>query len=90
MYFWDWIQTQELYQLKKLISIDIVCSWVDGFSTMYVGSDGKIFKHVADKVMPDQNFEEREKSKIISPLHAVPKMALFVGLSSDISSVILT
>lgn len=56
---------------------------------MYVGGDGKIFKHVADRVMPDQNFEEREKSNVIS-LDAVPKMALFVGLSPDISSVIFS
>lgn len=25
-------------------------SWYDGFSTMYVGDDGLIYKHVADKV----------------------------------------
>lgn len=57
---------------------------------MYLDSDGKIFKHVADKVMPDQNFEETEKSKNFSPLGAVPKMALFVGLTPDISSVIFS
>jgi len=27
--------------------------WTDGFSVMYVGGDGKIWKHVAEKVMPD-------------------------------------
>lgn len=25
-------------------------AWYDGFSTMYVGDDGLIWKHVADKV----------------------------------------
>lgn len=55
---------------------------------MYVGSDGKIFKHVADKVMPDQNLEAIEKSKMMSPIDAIPKLALFVGLSPDIPSVI--
>lgn len=55
---------------------------------MYVGSDGKIFKHVADRMMPDQDFERNEKSRILSPLEGVPKMAIFVGLSPDLSSVI--
>lgn len=68
---------------------DFIRSWIDGFSTMYVGSDGKIFKHVADRVMPDQNIEEVEKEKILSPLGAIPKMALFVGLSPDISSALI-
>ncbi|XP_076628082.1 uncharacterized protein LOC143345133 [Colletes latitarsis] len=30
-------------------------SWYDGFSTFYVNNDGKIFKHVVDKMMPDQD-----------------------------------
>lgn len=28
----------------------ISCRWYDGFSTMYIGDDGLIYKHVADKV----------------------------------------
>ncbi|XP_043254276.1 uncharacterized protein LOC122398470 [Colletes gigas] len=31
-------------------------SWYDGFSTFYVNNDGKIFKHVVDKMMPDQEY----------------------------------
>lgn len=29
--------------------------WYDGFSTFYVGGDGLIYKHVVDKVMPDDD-----------------------------------
>ncbi|XP_001602244.1 uncharacterized protein LOC100114816 [Nasonia vitripennis] len=32
--------------------------WYDGFSTFYVGDDGRIYKHVADKMMPDEEAEE--------------------------------
>jgi hypothetical protein len=37
-------------------------AWYDGFSTFYVGSDGKIYKHVADKFMPDD-----DKSEVVVP-----------------------
>lgn len=49
--------------------------WYDGFSTFYVNNDGKVFKHVVDKTMPDQNVTEKFKS----PIDA--KLALFVALS---------
>lgn len=32
-------------------------TWYDGFSTFYIGEDGLIAKHVADKMMPDENKE---------------------------------
>ena len=35
-------------------------SWYDGYSVFYVGGDNKIYKHVADKRMPDE--EKKEKS----------------------------
>ncbi|XP_015431548.1 PREDICTED: uncharacterized protein LOC107187874 [Dufourea novaeangliae] len=47
-------------------------AWYDGFSTFYVNNDGKIFKHVADKMMPDQD-EVPEKVK-------APVAALFIPL----------
>ncbi|XP_068968788.1 uncharacterized protein [Bombus flavifrons] len=50
-------------------------AWYDGFSTFYVNNDGKVFKHVVDKTMPDQNVTEKFKS----PIDA--KLALFVALS---------
>lgn len=39
------------YKLWKLNEVfDKQEAWYDGFSTFYVGSDGLVFKHVADKV----------------------------------------
>lgn len=34
---------------EKLIEIDFR-AWYDGFSTFYVGDDGKVHRHDADKV----------------------------------------
>lgn len=59
-----------------LISIYFFPRWYDGFSTFYVGSDGLIHKHVADKVMPDQ--DETPATKDQSAVAA--KLALFLGL----------
>ncbi|XP_076387036.1 uncharacterized protein LOC100879722 [Megachile rotundata] len=50
-------------------------AWYDGFSTFYVNNDGKIFKHVVDKLMPDQ-----EQEKVKTPIE--PKLALFSALLS--------
>nr|XP_033326185.1 uncharacterized protein LOC117220387 [Megalopta genalis] len=49
--------------------------WYDGFSTFYVNNDGKVFKHVVDKIMPDQN-DLMEKVK--TPVTA--KLALIIPL----------
>ncbi|XP_055371340.1 uncharacterized protein C6orf136 homolog [Condylostylus longicornis] len=57
-------------------------AWYDGFSIMYLGEDGLIEKHVADKVMPDDD----KHLAVNSPLEAssvTPKLAIFVGLTSD-------
>lgn len=56
---------------------------------MYVGNDGVIQRHIADKVIPDQNFEPNVATKIVDNLAGVPKVALIVGLSSDISPIIM-
>lgn len=43
--------------------------WYDGFSTFYVNNDGKVFKHVADKMMPDQsNLMEKLKGPVAAKL----------------------
>ncbi|XP_015113772.1 uncharacterized protein C6orf136 homolog [Diachasma alloeum] len=39
--------------LKTAESMQGLESWHDGFSTFHVGSDGLVHKHVADKIMPD-------------------------------------
>jgi len=49
--FWKY----KLWQLKELF--DSQESWYDGFSTFYVGSDGLVYKHVVDRLMPDQSKE---------------------------------
>ncbi|XP_043476733.1 uncharacterized protein LOC122507857 [Leptopilina heterotoma] len=49
-------------------------AWYDGFSTFYIGADGLISKHMADKMMPDQD-SEKEKKKEPSPVAA--KLTLF-------------
>ncbi|XP_050577876.1 uncharacterized protein LOC126916273 [Bombus affinis] len=55
--------------------VDNTPAWYDGFSTFYVNNDGKVFKHIVDKTMPDQNVTEKFKSPIAA------KLALFVALS---------
>lgn len=50
--------------------------WYDGFSTFYVGGNGLVYKHVADKMMPDQ--DETLASKGQTAVAA--KLALFLGL----------
>ncbi|KAF4532551.1 hypothetical protein B566_EDAN010843 [Ephemera danica] len=52
-------------------------SWYDGFSTFYVGEDGSVHKHVADKMMPDEDREVDEKQ---SKSGLATKLALLVGL----------
>lgn len=56
-------------------SIQNKAKWYDGFSIFYVNNDGKIFKHVVDKLMPDQ-----DQQKVKTPVE--PKLALFVALLS--------
>jgi len=45
--FWRY----KLWQWKELM--DKQESWFDGFSTFHVSSDGSVYLHVADKMMPD-------------------------------------
>ncbi|XP_045508818.1 uncharacterized protein LOC123704464 [Colias croceus] len=68
--FWKY----KLWNLKEAFRDQEM--WYDGFSTFYVGSDGLVYKHVADKVMPDQDtiIDDEEKAPIAA------KLALLVGL----------
>ncbi|XP_031628072.1 uncharacterized protein C6orf136 homolog [Contarinia nasturtii] len=59
--------------------------WIEGFSTFYVNSDGYIIRHIADKVMPDENKEVNPIQKVVDKLGPMPKLALFVELSTDIA-----
>lgn len=60
------------------------CSWIEGISTFYINDDGFIVKHVADKVIPDQDKQPNLVSKILNKLGGTPKLAIFIQVSSDI------
>ncbi|CAL1677183.1 unnamed protein product [Lasius platythorax] len=51
--------------------------WYDGFSTYYVNGNGKVYKHVADKVMPDEDVVAKKDD-----LRIAPKLALFKSFAS--------
>lgn len=55
--------------------------WYDGFSTFYVNANGKIYKHIADKMMPDQDTVAKKED-----LNIAPKLALFTGLANMFSN----
>lgn len=63
-------------------------TWVDGFSTFYVNKEGFIIRHIADKVMPDEDKKSSTIGKVVDNLRNVPKLALIVKLSTDITPVI--
>ncbi|XP_060523560.1 uncharacterized protein C6orf136 homolog [Cylas formicarius] len=52
-------------------------NWYDGFSVFYVNSDGVIFKHVAEKMMPD---DDRLQSPAGPMGMGAAKLALIVGV----------
>ncbi|XP_011304356.1 uncharacterized protein C6orf136 homolog [Fopius arisanus] len=57
--------------LKISESMRALESWHDGLSTFYVGSDGLVFKHVADKMMPDdEKIPAKAKPDIAAKLAA--------------------
>ncbi|CAH0405718.1 unnamed protein product [Chilo suppressalis] len=68
--FWKY----KLWNLKEVFQDQEL--WYDGFSTFYVGGDGLVQKHIADKVMPDQDtiIDDEEKAPIAA------KIALLIGL----------
>ncbi|XP_072935321.1 uncharacterized protein [Epargyreus clarus] len=68
--FWKY----RLWDIKEMFKEQEL--WYDGFSTFYVGGDGLIQKHIADKMMPDQDkiVDDEEKAPIAA------KIALLVGL----------
>lgn len=63
--------------LRRNINIRNNFRWYDGFSTYYINGDGKVYKHVADKVMPDQDIVAKKDD-----LHIAPKLALFKNLTN--------
>lgn len=47
--FWKY----KLWKLKEIFADTE--AWYDGFSVFHIGPDGLIYKHVADKIMPDDD-----------------------------------
>lgn len=75
--FWKY----KLWELKKAFQEQE--SWYVGFSTFYVGADGLIYKHVADKMMPDDDkVMQSVTDKIISP--KLGAAAMCVGLGNEL------
>ncbi|XP_011871807.1 PREDICTED: uncharacterized protein LOC105564200 [Vollenhovia emeryi] len=70
--FWKY----KIWKIKDAINTN-QAAWYDGFSTFYVNADGKIYKHIADKMMPDQDTATKKED-----LRMAPKLALFTGLAN--------
>uniref|UniRef100_A0A182KB31 Uncharacterized protein n=1 Tax=Anopheles christyi TaxID=43041 RepID=A0A182KB31_9DIPT len=77
--FWKY----KLWKLKEIFEGQE--AWYDGFSVLYVGPDGLVSKHVADKIMPDDDTVKVAPKSIVSP-----KLALVVGLTAEIYPVVST
>ncbi|CAG9859188.1 unnamed protein product [Phyllotreta striolata] len=80
--FWKY----KLWNLKEVF--ERTDSWYDGFSTFYVGSEGSVVKHVADKMMPDS---DRVSDPVPKSLENAAKIALIVGIIpkfSDLNSIV--
>lgn len=68
--FWKF----KLWKIQETIKNADV--WYDGFSTYYVDANGRVYKHIADKMMPDQDhLYDKEKEAPV-----VTKLAMCVGL----------
>lgn len=76
--FWKY----KLWKLKEIFADTE--AWYDGFSVFHIGPDGLIYKHVADKIMPDDDKVVVPPSKNV----VSPKLALFLGLTAEISPVV--
>lgn len=61
--------------------------WIDGFSTFYVNNEGLIVRHIADKIMSDEDKELNSIEKIVDELSRIPKLALILKLSTDVTAV---
>lgn len=70
--FWKF----KLWNMKEIF--DNQESWYDGFSTFYVGRDGLVYKHVADKMMPDSNTPPVQEKRTA----LTAKLAMYIGLLS--------
>nr|CAG4638591.1 EOG090X09QP [Cyclestheria hislopi] len=79
--FWRY----KLWQWKELM--DKQEAWYDGFSTFYVSSQGTVYLHVADKMMPDEEKVTNESGRLAA------KLALLLGVlpkpsRSDVADIV--
>ncbi|XP_020291991.1 uncharacterized protein LOC109858793 [Pseudomyrmex gracilis] len=70
--FWKF----RIFKIHEAINRDSEV-WYDGFSTYYLNGDGKVYKHVADKIMPDQDVVAKKED-----LSIAPKLAIFTSLTN--------
>ncbi|XP_064458124.1 uncharacterized protein LOC135368647 [Ornithodoros turicata] len=71
--FWKF----KIWQWKKMMNQE--AEWTDGFSIMYLGADGLIYKHECDKIMPDEEPKELKTGNVAL------KLALMLGLTPQAS-----
>ncbi|KAL1502760.1 hypothetical protein ABEB36_007859 [Hypothenemus hampei] len=70
----------KLWKYKES-SQDTSTSWYDGFSTFVVNEEGKVIKHVADKMMPDSDSVTAEpapnlnNAKLALMISVIPKFS---------------
>ncbi|XP_075226348.1 uncharacterized protein LOC142327313 isoform X2 [Lycorma delicatula] len=64
----------KIWDLKESLKAEE--SWYDGFSVFYVGGDGKVYKHIADKMQPDNDQQE-----VIQKTPLAAKLALLLGIA---------
>ncbi|PSN30521.1 hypothetical protein C0J52_24115 [Blattella germanica] len=70
--FWRY----KLWNIKEMFEDQE--AWYDGFSIFYVGEDGLVYKHIADKMMPDS---DKVPTDVKRP-NLAAKLAMFVGMLS--------
>ncbi|ENN77603.1 uncharacterized protein C6orf136 homolog [Dendroctonus ponderosae] len=70
---WEWKETLEKSD-----------NWYDGYSTFIVNADGKIIKHIADKMMPDSDSVVSENSNLNAA-----KLALMITVVPRVSDIAL-
>lgn len=58
-------------------------AWYDGFSTFYLDGDGRVYKHVADKMMPDS--DEVTEGSNVSSVDAA-KLMIILGIIPKVTS----
>jgi hypothetical protein len=72
---------------QKKLFFFIFFRWYDGFSIFYVGDDGLVFKHIVDRVMPDENKEKALRPDTLGSINS-PKLALIISVASEISPIV--